>query len=114
MGPESKPGIVEPEFGSLYLLDLERNIEKKEKNINISNGLAWTKDNKTMFYIDSTPRKVYAYDYDVEAGEISELCLLQVYKCVLFSIQVFERKGLMIDLNHHTILHVCILRQLFF
>merc|ERR1712004_330182 len=33
--------------------------------------MAWTSDGKTTFYIDSIPRKVYAYDYDAIQGTMS-------------------------------------------
>jgi len=71
MGPEVGNARVEPEAGALYCLDVDRSIEKKVSKVHISNGLAWTDDNKTFFYIDSIPRKVFAYDYDLETGAIS-------------------------------------------
>lgn len=42
--------------------------------IRLSNGMAWTKDNKTMYYIDSPTRSVYQYDFDIKTGEISNQC----------------------------------------
>ena len=39
--------------------------------VSISNGIGWTNDNKTMYYIDSLPRKVYKFDYDEKTGAIS-------------------------------------------
>merc|ERR550532_660465 len=71
MGPEVGNAKVEPEAGALYCLDVDRSIEKKVSKVHISNGMAWTEDNKTMYYIDSIPRKVYAYDFDLETGNIS-------------------------------------------
>jgi len=71
MGPEVGHAKVEPEAGNLYTLDLDRSIEKKVSKVHISNGLAWTEDNRTFYYIDSIPRKVFAYDYDLETGDIS-------------------------------------------
>ncbi|KAK7089812.1 regucalcin-like [Littorina saxatilis] len=72
MGPELHGKGFEPEAGSLYCLDVDRSIEKKVSKVHISNGLAWTDDNKTFYYIDSVPRKVYAYDFDLETGAISK------------------------------------------
>jgi sugar lactone lactonase YvrE len=37
----------------------------------ISNGLAWTRDEKTMYYIDSPTQKVVAYDYENSTGRIA-------------------------------------------
>ncbi|XP_062592804.1 regucalcin-like [Saccostrea cucullata] len=60
-----------PKIGSLYCLDLDGSLRTMVKDVGISNGLAWTSDEKTMYYIDSTPRKIYGYDYDVTTGKIS-------------------------------------------
>tara|TARA_R110001606_G_scaffold21803_5_gene76083 strand:- start:831 stop:1712 length:882 start_codon:yes stop_codon:yes gene_type:complete len=57
--------------GSLYVLDASFNVRKKESNISISNGLAWSLDHKTIYFIDSPTRKVVAYDYDKDSGELA-------------------------------------------
>ncbi len=59
------------ELGTLYCLDQDLNLEEKVKEVKISNGLAWSLDNKTMYYIDSPTKKVFAFDYDLETAEIS-------------------------------------------
>lgn len=42
-----------------------------DPEIRLSNGMVWTEDQKTMYYIDSPTRLVYQYDFDVETGSIS-------------------------------------------
>lgn len=64
-----------PKIGSLYRLDLDGSLHAMVRNIGISNGLAWSSDEKFMFYIDSIPRKVYRYDFDTSTGN---LCTLMV------------------------------------
>ena len=59
-------------LGNLYCLDKELNLEEKVKDVKISNGLAWSLDNKKMYYIDSPTKKVFAFDYDLETAEISK------------------------------------------
>uniref|UniRef100_A0A194ANT4 Regucalcin n=1 Tax=Pinctada fucata TaxID=50426 RepID=A0A194ANT4_PINFU len=71
MGYEAQPANPEKEMGSLFRLDLDGSLKACVDKINISNGLAWTEDQKTMYYIDSLPRKVFGFDYNVETGEIS-------------------------------------------
>ena len=39
--------------------------------VSISNGMGWSLDNSTMYYIDSLPRKVYSFDFDLASGMIS-------------------------------------------
>ena len=35
-----------------------------------ANGLGWSPDGKTMYFIDTPSRAVWAFDYDEKAGEI--------------------------------------------
>jgi len=39
--------------------------------IRISNGLAWSPDYKTLYYIDTPTREVKAFDYDLSNGQIA-------------------------------------------
>ena len=38
-----------------------------------SNGIDWTRDGKTMYYIDSPKQMVEAFDFDTERGELSNI-----------------------------------------
>lgn len=40
-------------------------------DVGISNGLAWSMDETVLYYVDSTSQNVYSFDFDVEAGTIS-------------------------------------------
>ncbi|MBN1450929.1 MAG: SMP-30/gluconolactonase/LRE family protein [Anaerolineales bacterium] len=40
--------------------------------IRISNGLAWSPDHKTLYYIDTPTREVKAFAYDLSTGQIAE------------------------------------------
>ncbi len=57
--------------GNLYCLYPDHRVELKMPGVWISNGLAWTSDNRTMYYIDSPLRTVSAFDYDLETGSIT-------------------------------------------
>ncbi|HZS04605.1 MAG TPA: SMP-30/gluconolactonase/LRE family protein [Blastocatellia bacterium] len=57
--------------GTLYCLDADLTVQRKVPGVTISNGLAWTSDERTMYYIDSPTQKVIAYDYDKATGDIS-------------------------------------------
>ena len=41
------------------------------KGVSISNGLCWSKDDKTFYYIDTLEFRVDAFDYDIETGSVS-------------------------------------------
>jgi len=56
--------------GSLYSLD-GKSITKLLSGITISNGMTWSADYKTFYYIDTPTREVKAFDYDIESGAIA-------------------------------------------
>jgi hypothetical protein len=69
MGPITAGKIV-PEVGSLFSFSKDWKPTKHVTNITVSNGLAWSADLKLMYYIDSMTRKVDAFDFDAENGEL--------------------------------------------
>lgn len=58
--------------GSLYLIESPNTASQKIPNVSISNGIAWTQDQQTMYFIDSPTRTVRAFDFDVERGELGK------------------------------------------
>ena len=57
-------------IGSLYVLEKGQKLKTVLTEVTVSNGLGWSPDNKTMYYIDSPTRKVSAFDYSLKTGEI--------------------------------------------
>jgi sugar lactone lactonase YvrE len=72
----------EPEKGSLYLLGKDLSVTKKLEKISISNGMAWSLDHRTFYYIDTPTLAVAAFDFDKASGDISN-------------------KRMMIQMTHH-------------
>lgn len=56
--------------GFLYCLDTNMKVKKKLHDIGISNGIAWSTDNRFMYYIDTLTKRVRRYDYNIVTGEI--------------------------------------------
>ena len=56
--------------GSVYSYDGKSN-RVLFRDVTISNGMAWSADHKTFYYIDTPTCEVRAYDYDVKTGEIA-------------------------------------------
>jgi sugar lactone lactonase YvrE len=56
--------------GSLYSVSPEARPKKLLRRVRISNGLAWSPDGKTMYFIDTPTRDVMAFDYDLDTGNI--------------------------------------------
>lgn len=59
------------EGGALYCLQKKGDFHRVETSVKVSNGLAWTKDGKKLYYIDTATRRVDVFDYDVELGEVT-------------------------------------------
>ena len=57
--------------GSLYRVDAALRVQRIVENVSISNGLAWSLDGRTMFYIDSPTRRVDAFDFDPASGAVA-------------------------------------------
>lgn len=62
---------TKPLAAALYSFDGTRQIREELDSISISNGICWSADKKTMYYIDTPTQTVRAFDYDNESGEIS-------------------------------------------
>lgn len=56
---------------ALYCLHPDQRLEKKFAPVTNSNGIIWSRDTRTMYYIDTPSKKVRAFDFDNAAGVIS-------------------------------------------
>jgi len=72
MGFEFKPAQLELGQGSLYSVDANHAVKKRMDELDCSNGLAWSLDNTVLYFIDSLPRKIYAFDFDLSTGSLSK------------------------------------------
>jgi L-arabinonolactonase len=54
--------------GALYRLDCDLTVHRTASGFGISNGIAWSPDNRTMYHCDSRPPVIYAYEFDLDAG----------------------------------------------
>jgi sugar lactone lactonase YvrE len=57
--------------GALYSYSADGTLKTLVTGVRISNGLAWSPDHKTLYYIDTPTFNVMAYDYDCASGEIA-------------------------------------------
>jgi sugar lactone lactonase YvrE len=57
--------------GSLYSLEGSGRVKRCQPNVICSNGTGWSPDNTIMYYTESFRYAVFAYDFDIELGEIS-------------------------------------------
>lgn len=57
--------------GDLYYLNPRGQIAHLMSDIQCSNGFAFTRDQRTLFYTDTWARKIYRFNYDNRTGAIS-------------------------------------------
>ncbi len=57
--------------GSLYRLNPDRSCTRMAEGTIVSNGIAWSPDDQTMYYADSRALTVWAYDFDLETGNLT-------------------------------------------
>ncbi|XP_001186139.3 regucalcin [Strongylocentrotus purpuratus] len=69
--PTKSSAETEKGQGSLFCLHHDKKLNECVQNVDISNGLAWSSDRKTMYYIDSLTYGVDAFDYNIKTGEIA-------------------------------------------
>ncbi|XP_077959676.1 regucalcin isoform X2 [Gasterosteus aculeatus] len=69
MGREEQPAEVRKQ-GSLFSVNFDLSVTKHLSQVDISNGMDWSLDQKTFFYIDSLSLTVDAFDYDTNSAEI--------------------------------------------
>ncbi len=63
----------EPRFdGGLYCLDTDLTLTQKLSGIQCSNGLVWTSDRTTFYYIDTPTHEIWGFDYELESGNIKK------------------------------------------
>lgn len=57
--------------GGLYRIDADLRMVKMASGIGIANAVQWSPDDRTLYFVDSTPGIIYAYDFDPDAGTIA-------------------------------------------
>ena len=57
--------------GALYRMDTDLSVRRMVGDVRCSNGIAWSLDKRTMYYIDTPTGYVEAWDYDDATGNIA-------------------------------------------
>jgi len=65
-------GTMGPECGAaLYRLDHDGSLHRMLTGVGTSNGLCWSLDATTFYYIDTPTRQVRIFDYDDASGDLT-------------------------------------------
>jgi sugar lactone lactonase YvrE len=60
-----------PRRASLYQLDADHGVRVILRGVTISNGLVWSLEGSTVYYIDTPTQRVDAFDFDAAEGTLS-------------------------------------------
>jgi sugar lactone lactonase YvrE len=63
--------VGQAKAGSLYVLETDHCVRHVLGSVTTSNGLDWSPDRSTMYYIDTPTMIVRAFDYDADRGTIT-------------------------------------------
>lgn len=58
-------------IGFLARFDSSKSKDDVLTGLTIPNGIGWSPDNKTMYFTHSTSREVFAFDYSLETGAVT-------------------------------------------
>ncbi|WP_460450032.1 SMP-30/gluconolactonase/LRE family protein [Alsobacter sp. SYSU BS001988] len=67
----SRDATLTAPTGSLYRLDPDGSASRMDTGFIVSNGLAFSPDDRTLYFADSRAETVFAYDFDLGEGRIS-------------------------------------------
>jgi sugar lactone lactonase YvrE len=70
IGTMSNDGSVQG-AGALYRLDEVGQLTCVLDNLSIANGMGWSADQMTMYFIDSPTREIWAFDFDLSDSSIT-------------------------------------------
>jgi len=62
--------------GALWRFERDGTVTRMLDGLTIPNGIGWSLDRRTMYFIDSGPRLIRAFDFDDGVGEISNARVL--------------------------------------
>lgn len=82
--------LDEPDEGKLYRLTSSGEMSVVLNGVGVSNGFAWSADEKTLFYTDTIHNEIYAFDFD--GGKLSN-------RRVIFKDENVLPDGMCIDEN---------------
>jgi sugar lactone lactonase YvrE len=66
----SRDAALKDPVGALHRLDPNFSCRMMDEGFIVSNGIAWSPDDRTMYFADSRAETVWAYDFDLDDGAI--------------------------------------------
>ncbi len=58
-------------LGRIYSVDTDGTIRILDEGFHMTNGIGFSPDDRTIYITETVKRVIYAYDYDIETGAVS-------------------------------------------
>jgi sugar lactone lactonase YvrE len=71
IGPHGEDVAITAPTGKLFRVDADGTATVMETGVGVSNGPCWSPDGRTFYFTDSMAQVIWAYDFDVDSGTIS-------------------------------------------
>jgi sugar lactone lactonase YvrE len=70
LGPKAEELPITQRTGALWRIEADLTATAVVTGLGITNGIAWSPDNRTLYVIDTMDQIIFAYDFDLEAGTV--------------------------------------------
>jgi sugar lactone lactonase YvrE/DNA-binding IclR family transcriptional regulator len=60
-----------PGQGRLWRIGAGGDVKEMDRGFHVANGLGWSPDNRTFYFTDTAKHTIYAYDFDLDSGEVA-------------------------------------------
>ena len=64
-------GLAAEGAGALYCLETDGQVRRVIDSVSLSNGMDWSPDGKTFYYVDSLSGGIDAFDFDLSSGALA-------------------------------------------
>jgi sugar lactone lactonase YvrE len=71
IGPEGEDLPITAATGKLFRIQADGTADVMEQTIGVSNGPCWSPDSRTFYFSDSLAQIIWAYDFDLDSGTLS-------------------------------------------
>ena len=58
--------------GSLYAIAPDLSWQRQESGLTVANGLDWSPDGRSFYFVDSAHSRIYAYAFDAKTGTLAD------------------------------------------
>ena len=68
----NEAGLAAEGAGALYCLELDGRVRRVLEDVSLSNGMDWSPDGETFYYVDSRSGGIDAFAFDLSSGELGD------------------------------------------